>query len=93
MPLANTYITKPNKNGVFTNVSFKSGLIEYFKGSTTAYRQDHCDKGAREWTNRPESPRSAYPPTLDGIKAKCFSEWPGDYPDAEVLHEPADRSL
>lgn len=72
---ADTYITKVNKNGIHTNVSFDNPpVINYFKGNGGyAYRQDPCRSSRQPVVqSRPISP-------LDGIKQKCFTEWPDDY--------------
>lgn len=72
---ADTYVTKVNKNGIYTNVSFNNPpIINYFKGNGgNAYRQDRCRIGGQSIVqSQPDSP-------LDGIKQKCLSQWPGDY--------------
>ena len=71
-----TYVTKVNENGIYTNISFENPpIINYFKGKGGyAYRQDRCRFG-RQSVVRQSEPNSP----LASIKQKCFAEWPGDY--------------
>ena len=83
--ILNSYTTKVNKNGIWTNVTFDGPssplLIEYFKqgpykGKVRPYRQDRCRHGGQLVQTYPKPQGNS---VLDGIKQKCFSEWPGDY--------------
>lgn len=73
------FTTRTNSKGIFTEVVFRDGppqpgMIHYFKkGQAYAYRTDYCARaGSQQVQTRSNT-------VLDGIKAKCFAEWPGDY--------------
>lgn len=75
------YVTEVNKNLVFTNVSFINGKITFVRPEAEA-SVDDCTKGERTYYRGPAIDVPQQPRTnavLEGIKAKCFGEWPGDY--------------
>ena len=75
----NTYATKVNKNGIWTNVSFADGSVAYYEEEAEVVVDD-CTKGNREYTNHPKTvPAKQTYTVLDGIKAKCAGDWPGNY--------------